>query len=512
MQDEQSERPSVAVLIVGKGSARDVAASRAGAQRQIVAAAEVLVASVGGPAVPLPEVDLIAVISPGDLLLPHTVAELRRHAAALFAAGGPVLAYCDEHTVDRVGRPSPEPVRKPGWSPVLDLQLSLLTGVVLMDRRSLAEQWSRPGSPGSVPGLLRRLAEQTTPVHLPFVACRRTLPPGRWPGESPQDIRLRTERAAARAGLRVQVGEPTAGVTPVRAVPAEPLPRVAVVIPTRDQPDLIDRCLAGLAQNLHRCPLRVVVVDTGSTDPRVEEIYRRHRVTVVRQPGPFNFARACNAGIRAVDSDLILLLNDDTEASSPGWLDRLAAWATQPGIGAVGAQLRYPDGRLQHSGIMGMGVLGVGHVLVGSRPGRDTPLRQLTLTREVLAVTGACLMVSRAAYDEVGGLTEDDLPNDSGDVDLCLRLARSGRRTLVCNEAVLVHHESASRGGSVEDFARHTLVRRWLAELSADPYRHPDHAGDPRWGPVPPMPNAALPSDLFADWLAGRAEDLRPQR
>lgn len=205
---------------------------------------------------------------------------------------------------------------------------------------------------------------------------------------------------------------------------------------------------------------------------------RDPRFRVLERPGPFNFSRLCNAGAAEARAPTLVFLNNDIEAPASDWLDLLVGWAGLPTIGAVGAKLVYPDGRLQHAGV----VLGIdGHVnhFERFRPPDDPGFfGRINFPHEISAVTGACLAVEKRKFDAVGGFDEVNLPVEFSDIDLCLRLAERGWTALIEPAALLVHREAASRkiwrsqekryAGQVAYFKE-----RWRNRLRDDPYFHP---------------------------------------
>jgi GT2 family glycosyltransferase len=193
---------------------------------------------------------------------------------------------------------------------------------------------------------------------------------------------------------------------------------------------------------------------------------------------PFNFSLFCNEAAALARGRILLFLNDDTVALSDGWLDCLADWALRPACGAVGAKLLYPSRRVQHGGI----VLGLGgyaaHVEVGARSDAPGFLGRLRAPHEVSAVTGACLAVEKTKFDSVAGFDEKGFPIELGDVDLCLRLETRGWRSILAPEAVLIHHESATRGRAHNRDLRYAgeqmhFASKWKQRIRDDPYFHP---------------------------------------
>ena len=187
----------------------------------------------------------------------------------------------------------------------------------------------------------------------------------------------------------------------------------------------------------------------------------------------------CNEAARASNGDVLVFLNDDTEIRSDDWLDRLGANAMEPSVGAVGAKLTYPDGRIQHVGVLvGMGE-SAGH-FGALAPGDDPGWANRNLvTHEVTAVTGACLAVARRKFEAVGGFDATHLPIELSDIDLCLKLNERGWQTIVDPSVHIMHEESASRGGAtlrrltVYDRERRIFIERWRHVLRDDPTFHP---------------------------------------
>ena len=265
----------------------------------------------------------------------------------------------------------------------------------------------------------------------------------------------------------------------------ECLPLVSVVVPTRSRPDLLKRCLLGLAYRTEYPALEVVVVDNGAEPKALSEaiapVQSDLAVRTIAVPGPFNFSRLINRGVAAGQGEVVLLLNDDVEAIEPGWLHRMTASAMLSGVGCVGARLVYPDRTIQHAGVM-LGLAGpCGHLWKGLGEAQAETVPQIVLPGGRMAVTGACLAVRRKTFDEVGGLDEDAFGVAFNDIDFCLRVRQQGLRTIYRGDAVLIHYESQSRGADdVKRARRKRLAReselflaRWGALLQEDPFASP---------------------------------------
>lgn len=295
-------------------------------------------------------------------------------------------------------------------------------------------------------------------VALPHVLA--LTPVVRLPDDGPAP-RAALRRLAERRGRRVTVEPgPVTGLRDVRW-PLDDAPAVAVVIPSRT-PELAARCLAALAERTDHAPLRVVLVDSGDDPDAMARVVADARVptALVRYPAgePFNYQRAVDLGAAATDEELILFLNDDATPLNADWLTRMAEVVTLPGVGAVGALLRHPDGRIQHAGVqIGEGTGHLYHDAPADTPGHRF---ELLVGGNPEAVTGACLLVRREAFAAVGG-HDQDYVHVYGDVDLCFRIQEDGWRIAWCPGAELEHLESATyRHGSHEgDIAR--FGERW---------------------------------------------------
>ncbi|MCY4272979.1 MAG: glycosyltransferase, partial [bacterium] len=203
-----------------------------------------------------------------------------------------------------------------------------------------------------------------------------------------------------------------------------------------------------------------------------------------RGAGPFDFSRAVNCGVLASRGELVLMLNDDIEAEDSGWLRRMAARLEDPAVGAVGATLLYPDRSIQHIGIEFDGAQPVhsqrGRPISEVADVLDVADMAGAAARDVVCVTGACLLARRRDLLAVGGMSLE-FPASYGDIDLCLRLARSGLKVVTDPTAVLIHHESASREPVIEPWEWERFVSRWgedPASLCHPIDRADDHADD----------------------------------
>jgi GT2 family glycosyltransferase len=266
---------------------------------------------------------------------------------------------------------------------------------------------------------------------------------------------------------------------------------VSLIVPTRDRADLLARCIVGLLYRTDYPHLEVIIIDNDSQEAGTLSLFQMlrkdHRVRVVPVPGPFNFSALNNAGVRAATGTVMVMVNNDIDVIDDSWLREMVSHAIRPDVGAVGAKLIYGDNHIQHAGIVlgvgryngGPGIAGhFGHSAEGDDAGY---LGQFVLTREVSAVTGACLAFRQEVWAAVGGLNETDLPVAYNDVDLCLRIRAHGWRIIWTPFAELYHLESASRASDETPDRRaraareaHYMRDRWGPVLDDDPFYNPN--------------------------------------
>jgi GT2 family glycosyltransferase len=426
---------------------------------------------------------------------------LGRIAAAIKGNPGLRLIYSDEDKISTWGWRF-DPYFKPDWSPDLLLSQNYLCHLVAVRTDFVRELGGiREGFDGAQDwDFVLRATERCRSAeihHIPHVlyhwrAARGSTSRSLKSKPAVPDASKRAlMEACDRKGIVIEGIEQMSrgGHFRIRRSLPSPPPLVSVIIPTRNQPELLKKCLLGLREKTDYPALEILVVDNGSDDPAMEEIYsrERERIHLLRDPRPFNFSAMNNQAAEQATGEILLLLNNDVEPLDPDWLREMVTHAVRPEIGAVGAMLLYPDGRIQHAGIT-LGISGpmrvggvAGHPGKRMRPDTRVMGNLLRVTRNVSAVTGACLAIRKTIYREVGGLEEEGLPVAFNDVDFCIRVMQAGYRNLWTPHARLTHHESLSRGGedSPEKIARFRrevgiMRKRWGELLDKDPYYNPN--------------------------------------
>lgn len=412
----------------------------------------------------------------GDLLARHALGSV---VHVLNECLDTDLFYCDEDQALSDGT-RPVPFFKPSWSPELLLSTNYISYSSVFRRTVLLEitQASEQGRELTLYDCLLWASEKTTNiVHLSSVLYHSR---GRSDAQvagvaKPQEYvsaeKRALERALRRREIEGTVEETASGVFRVRyRLDRQPL--VSILIPTRDRISLLSRCIASIEERTTYASYEILILDNGSvsgdTRKYFDEIGKKWRV--VSSPGPFNFSAINNQGASEANGEYLLFLNDDTEVIAPDWLTIMMEQATQPGIGAVGAKLLYPNGRMQHGGVV-LGVGGVAGHAFRHVPNQEWGYHGLAhVTRNCSAVTAACLLISRALFRQIQGF-DPTLPVEYNDVDLCLRIRREGHRIVYAPEAVLYHYESATRKGTRCHSDEDRVWEMWGEFIRAgDPY------------------------------------------
>lgn len=402
------------------------------------------------------------------------------------------LVYTDEDAIDAAGRRS-DAFFKPGWSPER-LRTEMYVGRLSFLRRSLVEEVggfdAALGTGAAEWDLTLKVSERARAIlHVPrLLYHRHATAQGGDDGASLRAVQAHCERIGLPASVEADPTRPGG----CRLRPALPeKPKVSIVIPTCGQSRairgteavLVLHCVRSILATSTYEDFEIVCVADASTEPAVLDELRRiggERLRVVAYERPFNFSAKINLGAAHGEGEHLLLLNDDMEVLTPDWIERLVMYSGHRGIGAVGAQLRWEDERVQHAGVVLEHGL-PGHVYRGAGGELNGYARNVLVTQNYLAVTGACLMTPRDAFEAVGGLSEE-LPVNYNDIDYCLKLRAHGLRVVYDADTVLYHFESSSRETKVEDWEKSMLRERWR-EVGDDPYSNPNLSyGEPRGG------------------------------
>jgi GT2 family glycosyltransferase len=421
----------------------------------------------------------VVLLDHDDMLDPTALAEIAQVIATVDDAD---VIYSDEDKLDEIDRPY-QPHFKPDWDPDLLLAYPYL-GHVTAIRHEIVTRLGgfRPEFDGSQDYdiMLRATELARRVVHIPKVLYHWRVVAGSAAGDPDAKpwayaaSRGALEDALARRGIkgRVESG-PFLGAYHLRREITDS-PTVSVIIPFRDQAAMTVACLESLEKNPGYDITEVVLIDNGSTEPETRVLRRRleqrPHTRVLDYPGAFNWPAINNMAAATCQTDMLLFLNNDIEATSPGWLHALVELGQRPDVGAVGARLVYPDGKVQHAGVV-LGMQGIATHLFSGKPDYQSGYMGWDrVVRSYSALTGACLLVRREVFEEMDGFDEV-YPVAFNDLDFCIRLSHAGYRLLFTPHAQLTHYESVSRGlsGYSADFGE--FLRRWWPLIQQDdPY------------------------------------------
>jgi GT2 family glycosyltransferase len=396
------------------------------------------------------------------------------------------ILYSDEDKIDEYGRRY-DPFFKPAWSPDLILSENYVAHLFVCRRELLIQAGAfRPGFDGSQDhDLILRLIEKSDRIfHIPKVLYH-------WRAIASSTASVSTQKLYAAAAARRAIEEHlerraiAAKVVPgcfpgrwrVRyALDHEPA--VSIIIASGGKVDILRKNLESVFSKTEYGNVEVVVID-NSKEAKIEKL-------VTTWPSParplryvdwrdrdFNYAAINNEAARRCNSPILLFLNDDTSVINSGWLTAMAEMAVRREVGAVGAKLLYPDGRIQHAGVV-MGIFGnCGHSFKGLSGDTQHYFDFPDVIRNVSAVTGACLMTRADVFHQVGGFDETTFAVAFNDIDLCLKIREKGYRVIYTPHALLYHHEAFSKTAKdlIPDSKEvKAMQTKWKAVIEADPY------------------------------------------
>ena len=436
--------------------------------------------------------EFCAFLDHDDLLAPEA---LYQNVQALNLNPGIEVLYSDEDKIDERNKHF-SPSFKPQWCPDSLLARNYIAHF-LVARTSLVREvgGAREGFEGSQDhDLILRLTERAQQVyHIP-----RVLYHWRSHAESTAESIL-AKPYALDAGIRAvqeaiaRRGEPgevrhwdgAPGYYDIRYHVAS-AGKVSVIIPTRDQASVLQSCLSSLFDLTDYPDFEVVLIDNNSTQADTFALLQGYqakygeRFRVLHVPIPFNFSLLMNAGAAEARGEYLLLLNNDTEIKQSDWMRRMVEQAQRPSIGCVGPQLLFPNGMIQHGGVA-IGRTGTAvHLFCGADPREAGYFYWSQVLNNLSAVTGACLMVRREVYHQVGGF-DPELVVDFNDIDFCLRVRESGLNNVYVGNVQVCHHESLSRGHPQRDEASMARLmrdaaifeKRWWKYMENDPCLSP---------------------------------------
>jgi GT2 family glycosyltransferase len=416
-------------------------------------------------------------LEPNTLLSPHGLSIYSRFLVENKQAD---IYYSDHDFIDENGqRHSPQ--LKPNWNPDLLLSTNFIGNGILIKRSYLSTYKNTILDQNGIwtyKLLLKKVFENSPPQHIAQVLTHQSRP------RTISEYQLTTLKTHLNQ-YNVRVTETSkCGVyrTSWPVCKVDP-PLVSIIIPTRDEVTVLKRAIESLISKTTYINYEIIIVDNQSkheeTKNYLNSISQTSNITVLRYNKAFNYSAINNFAARHAQGHFINLLNNDVEIISPNWLTEMVSHASREDIGCVGAKLIYPDGRIQHAGvIVGLsGCAGHSHKFYGRNEAGY--MNRLICTQNYSAVTGACLLLRKEIFFKVGGLNEKELSVAFNDVDLCLKVQKIGYRNIWTPWAELYHHESLTRGQDNTKKKRKRLTKEinymkttWKTTNTLDPYYH----------------------------------------
>ena len=407
--------------------------------------------------------DFVAFVREGDLVERNAFFEMVR---ALQDGADAVYTDEDSYQIRDNGRFYLEPLFKPDYNPDYLRSFNYI-GRLFLVRVGIIRSFYQEDYPDRIPtpkrladpayyySLVLRCSEKASSMggvkHVPKVLCH--IPKTDLSKDSDPAL-VSGMRAVLEEDLKERGAEGCVedGALPgtfhvAYAIKGEPL--VSIVIPSRDQASVLENCISSIRRRSTWKNYEIIVVENNSRQKQTFDLYRKleenKEARIVRYPDAFHFSRVVNEGVRKAKGDYLILMNNDVTVKSPDWIEHLLAQVSRPEVGAAGPKLLFPDGRVQSAGIV-TGIMGyAGSMMVmeeGENPGY---MGRAVLTQNMSAVTAACMMVKKEAFLQAGGFP-DDFGVALGDVDFCLSLGECGYRIVFEPAAIMIHHESLTRG------------------------------------------------------------------
>jgi len=415
------------------------------------------ISAASNSAIELANGEYIALLDNDDLLAEHALFCV---AQAIIGHPDAGIIYSDEDKIDQSGKRY-APYFKSDWNPDLFLSHNMICHLGVY-RADLLKKLGgfREGYEGAQDyDLALRCTEQLTPqqiVHIPRVLYHWRSHPGSTAqaGSEKNYAQSAGEHALndhfARAGVAARAKLLDFGMYRTFYEIPQPAPLVSLIIPTRNGLELIRQCIESILDKTTYKHYEILIVDNNSDDPETLRYFASladdDRIRILRDERPFNYSALNNSAVMQARGEYVGLINNDIEVISSAWLDEMMGLAIQPGVGAVGARLWYPNDTLQHGGCI-TGIGGVtGHSHKHLVKGQFGYFGRAQLIQTLSVVTAACLVIKKAIFEEVGGLDESNLKVAFNDVDFCLRVREAGYRNVWTPYAELYHHESATRG------------------------------------------------------------------
>ena len=445
-------------------------------------------------AVDLAKGDYLTFLDHDDLLRPHSlykfIERLNKNSELKFV-------YSDEDKIDELNQRY-DHYFKPDWNPDLLLSQNYICHMVFCRTQDFREVGGfREGFEGSQDwDLFLRITEKlkTEEIgHVPGVLYHwRSTKNSTATSLStknyviPRSLRSVNDALKRRkVNATATVADRTNGYLRVHFHIPKKTPRVSILIPTKDHFELITRCVESILSKTHYSNYELILLDNDTTCKRTLQYFSKiesiNNISIRKISCPFNYSYINNLGVESSSGDVLAFVNNDIEAISEDWLGEMVSHAVRPEIGCVGSKLLYPDNHIQHAGVV-LGIGGIaGHGQKHFPSWNDGYKHRLKIVQNYEVVTAACMLVEKKIFQKVGGFDEENLKIAYNDVDLCIKVREEGYLNLWTPYALLMHHESASRGFDKDPvgkarFAKEKeyMKKRWGHKLISDPSYNPN--------------------------------------
>jgi len=444
--------------------------------------------------------DYVVLMDHDDLLRPHSLLLL---AKSFNNRKNLKIVYSDEDKIDDKGIRSC-PYFKPDWNPDLLLAQNYFSHLFCAERSLIKKIGGfREGLEGSQDwDLVLRLIEfvdENEIHHIPEILYHWRIHSGSVSQKinnknyAVKAAKRAVEEHLSRLKIKAEVSVTQNQFLRIkRFTEKQVLLKASIIIPTRNNFEVLEKCIDSIIEKTSPYSFEVIVVDNQTTELDTLNYFSKIKhidnIKVIKYEKEFNYSAINNYAAKNARNQILVFLNDDTQIISESWLEELVSQASRPEVGAVGAKLFYPNGTIQHTGII-LGLGGIaGESLKGHPKEHPGQMQRANLTHNVSAVTGACLAVETKKFFKVGGFDEKNLKVAFNDVDLCLKLLRDGFKNLYTPYVKITHHESYSRGkdddqanaarfGNEIKFMKDT----WLGKIKNDPNYNINLSLEPRY-------------------------------
>ena len=430
--------------------------------------------------------EYVGLLDHDDLIYPNALAEMVRF---INYHEMPDILYSDERVVNGDGDPASLPFFKPDYLPQLHLAVNYTTHFSIY-KKSLLDKIGgfRKGYEGSQDHdlMLRAVESAENPVvHVPLVLYQwRAHEDSTANDISTKNYAITNGQKAVEDALRRRKRKATVKFNKqtlhydIDYKLINPDILVSIIIPNKNNQKLLEKCIQSIISKRRKVNFEIIIVDNQSTDEPLLRMYDEYQeaydfIKIKKYEKPFNFAAINNFAAGNAQGEFIVFLNNDTEILSENWLNKLIQLAQFPEIGSVGAKLLYPNGLVQHAGILLLGRKVAGHAWINRLKDVSEYMNFLNTIHEVTAVTAACLCIEKKKFIEVGGFDEKWVPNGWGDVDFGLKLCEAGYSNIFTPQVEVRHYESPSRGYSLEYFEHFHIIQKYGGPLMKDKFLHP---------------------------------------